>query len=262
MDHACWICGLPFEQIAAQPQIQFPFTPSQSEPPLHHQFLPTMAPQSFPNSPSDPWFIAQQQRAYGNPLTLQGRQLAHVQQLARGAHMANIALQDQFRQQTNMAMAYTGFGTPSNPIDVTDSPPQQRVLQTNTMIPNFTLPGGPLNNGWPTPLNPFAGPSSSKPVDPAQYLSRLPYDYNVPNPSQDEIKELLANIRPDEDIKLEDKDAIVSGLAPNMRLMKHQQMGLAWMQKMEESRNKGGILADEMGLGKTIQRYFSSWMLI
>jgi SNF2 family DNA or RNA helicase len=33
-------------------------------------------------------------------------------------------------------------------------------------------------------------------------------------------------------------------------------MGLAWMQKMEESKNKGGILADEMGLGKTIQRYF------
>jgi hypothetical protein len=176
--------------------------------------------------------------------------------------MSNIEFQDQFRQHTNMASAYPGFGTPSNPIDVSDSPPQQRVLQTNTMIPNFSFLGGPPNNGWPTPLNPFAGPSSSKPVDPAQYLSRIPYDYNVPNPSQDEIKELLANIRPDEDIKLEDKDAIVAGLAPNMRLMKHQQMGLAWMQKMEESKNKGGILADEMGLGKTIQRYFSSSMLI
>ena len=32
-------------------------------------------------------------------------------------------------------------------------------------------------------------------------------------------------------------------------------MGLAWMQKMEKSKNKGGLLADEMGLGKTIQRY-------
>jgi len=32
-------------------------------------------------------------------------------------------------------------------------------------------------------------------------------------------------------------------------------MGLAWMQKMEDSKNKGGLLADEMGLGKTIQRY-------
>jgi len=32
-------------------------------------------------------------------------------------------------------------------------------------------------------------------------------------------------------------------------------MGLIWMQKMEDSKNKGGLLADEMGLGKTIQRY-------
>ena len=32
-------------------------------------------------------------------------------------------------------------------------------------------------------------------------------------------------------------------------------MGLAWMQKMEDGKNKGGLLADEMGLGKTIQRY-------
>ena len=31
-------------------------------------------------------------------------------------------------------------------------------------------------------------------------------------------------------------------------------MGLAWMQKMESGKNKGGLLADEMGLGKTIQR--------
>ena len=30
------------------------------------------------------------------------------------------------------------------------------------------------------------------------------------------------------------------------------------MQKMEESKNKGGILADEMGLGKTIQRFLFS----
>jgi SNF2 family DNA or RNA helicase len=35
-------------------------------------------------------------------------------------------------------------------------------------------------------------------------------------------------------------------------------MGLVWMQKMEESKNKGGILADEMGLGKTIQRFLFS----
>ena len=50
------------------------------------------------------------------------------------------------------------------------------------------------------------------------------YDWNVPGPSTEEIKDLLSNIRPDEDIKVEDKDAIIEGMAPQMRLMKHQQV--------------------------------------
>ena len=39
-------------------------------------------------------------------------------------------------------------------------------------------------------------------------------------------------------------------------------MGVAWMQKMEDGKNKGGLLADEMGLGKTIQRYPFPWSRI
>lgn len=35
-------------------------------------------------------------------------------------------------------------------------------------------------------------------------------------------------------------------------LKEYQKIGLTWLLKMEESRNKGGILADEMGLGKTV----------
>jgi len=149
------------------------------------------------------------------------------------------------------------MGTSSNPISITDSPPETRVLQSNTQIPNISLPQSvaALNNGWPVSQNPFTAPSTSN--DPAHYLSRIPYNFPAPNPSVDEIKELLANIRPDEDIKVEDKDAIIPGLAGHMRLMKHQQMGLAWMQKMEDGKNKGGLLADEMGLGKTIQRYLN-----
>ena len=50
------------------------------------------------------------------------------------------------------------------------------------------------------------------------------YDWNVPGPSTEEIKDLLSNIRPDEEIKVEDKDAILDGMAPQMRLMKHQQV--------------------------------------
>jgi hypothetical protein len=36
-------------------------------------------------------------------------------------------------------------------------------------------------------------------------------------------------------------------------LKEYQKIGLTWLVKMEESRNKGGILADEMGLGKTVR---------
>ena len=50
------------------------------------------------------------------------------------------------------------------------------------------------------------------------------YDWNVPGLSTEEIKDLLSNIRPDEDIKVEDKDAIIEGMALQMRLMKHQQV--------------------------------------
>lgn len=196
----------------------------------------------------------QQQQQSNSPYHQMQRLQQHQQYLhqIREAHRL---------QRQQMAMSYTpfgtGIGTSSNPISLDDSPPQTRTLQSNTHIPNFSLPQSmaALNNGWPVNLtNPFSSQSTTN--DPALYLTRIPHDYPVPNPSADEIKELLANIRPDEDIKVEDKDAIIPGLAPQMRLMKHQQMGLAWMQKMEEGKNKGGLLADEMGLGKTIQRYF------
>lgn len=35
-------------------------------------------------------------------------------------------------------------------------------------------------------------------------------------------------------------------------LKEYQKIGLSWLIKMEDGRNKGGILADEMGLGKTV----------
>jgi hypothetical protein len=51
-----------------------------------------------------------------------------------------------------------------------------------------------------------------------------PGDYSVPAPDAKEIEELLSNIRPDEDIEV-DKDAVIPGLASQVRLMKHQQAG-------------------------------------
>ncbi|KAL1647720.1 hypothetical protein SLS58_002521 [Diplodia intermedia] len=65
------------------------------------------------------------------------------------------------------------------------------------------------------------------------------------------VKQLLGNIRPDEDVPPERRLATPEGMA--IQLMEHQKLGVAWMKKMEEGSNKGGVLADEMGLGKTVQ---------
>lgn len=66
-----------------------------------------------------------------------------------------------------------------------------------------------------------------------------------------DLKDLLNNIRPDEDSENDDMAATPPELA--ITLLKHQRMGLTWLLRMEESNSKGSILADDMGLGKTIQ---------
>ncbi|KAK1779954.1 SNF2 family N-terminal domain-containing protein [Copromyces sp. CBS 386.78] len=67
---------------------------------------------------------------------------------------------------------------------------------------------------------------------------------------EDEIKKLLSNIRPDEDIPPEERGETPPDL--KYSLYPHQQLALKWMTDMEEGHNRGGILADDMGLGKTI----------
>ena len=79
-----------------------------------------------------------------------------------------------------------------------------------------------------------------------------PWETVDPQQTQEEIRQLLHNIRPDEEIDpSEASENQPEGL--KAKLMPHQVKGLAWMKKMEEGSNKGGILADDMGLGKTIQ---------
>ena len=79
------------------------------------------------------------------------------------------------------------------------------------------------------------------------------YDYlsNDPTRTKEEIKSLLENIRPDEDLPPQNREGTPEAMM--YPLMEHQKLGLAWMKNMEEGSNKGGILADDMGLGKTIQ---------
>ena len=84
-----------------------------------------------------------------------------------------------------------------------------------------------------------------------RYIDRVNYLTNDPTRTTAEIKSLLENIRPDEDLPPENREGTPDAM--KYPLMEHQKLGLAWMMKMEEGSNKGGILADDMGLGKTIQ---------
>ncbi|KAF2139902.1 uncharacterized protein K452DRAFT_352212, partial [Aplosporella prunicola CBS 121167] len=68
---------------------------------------------------------------------------------------------------------------------------------------------------------------------------------------QEDLKKMLANIRPDDEIPPNLREGTPEAMVHP--LMEHQKLGLAWLKKMEEGSTKGGILADDMGLGKTIQ---------
>ena len=72
-----------------------------------------------------------------------------------------------------------------------------------------------------------------------------------PNKTKEEIVQLLENIRPDEELPPHLREGGPTSL--KVALMEHQKLGLSWLKKQEESKNKGSILADDMGLGKTIQ---------
>lgn len=74
--------------------------------------------------------------------------------------------------------------------------------------------------------------------------------HDDPRKTAEEIKDLLANIRPDEDIPEEDRIGTPEQL--RYALYAHQQLALQWMMDSEKGKNQGGILADDMGLGKTI----------
>lgn len=73
-----------------------------------------------------------------------------------------------------------------------------------------------------------------------QYISRVDYVTNDPTRTAAEIKTLLENIRPDEELPPENREGTPEAM--KYSLMEHQKLGLSWMKSMEEGSNKGGIL--------------------
>jgi hypothetical protein len=216
----CWGCSNTLTPVAQATQAQSPWT-SPFAAPAPNQFAAQQASLEQARQWSAP-FLASPIAAVDPDHARRLREFMLQQQ--RQQQQNWFANQQQLNRTSSNS---SGFGTSSNPIALDDD--TVPVLQNHTQFPSFGIPRAPLinnpflNNGWTPQPNPFA-PSMPIKMDPSQYLNRVPYDYPVPNPSQDDIKELLANIRPDEDIKIEDTDAIIPGLASHMRLMKHQQV--------------------------------------
>ena len=154
-------------------------------------------------------------------------------------------------------------------------PQHNGVLNYSHLASTFDLGNGLagpglVNNGYHLPPpSPFAGLPSladtinrtnnydwtamtdgeGKPLD--SRLANYIDDYvNDPRKTEEEIQQLLSNIRPDMDIDEEARGETPEAL--RYPLYVHQQLALKWMVNMEQGSNKGGILADDMGLGKTI----------
>lgn len=71
-------------------------------------------------------------------------------------------------------------------------------------------------------------------------IYRQRYDYIAHDPTRTarEMKELLENIRPDEDLPPENREGTPAAMV--YPLMEHQKLGVAWMRRMEEGSNRGG----------------------
>lgn len=207
----CWMCTAPYTHLNAS-ETANPVPTDQQQ--LH------WVPPYVTQIQQQPLMVMGQRHQPLSRQQLSEPQRMRQQQIQRQQQL----LQIRYLQQLSTSVNSNGVGTSSNPINLGDSPPLVRTPQIPS-FPSFPFPqpNPPvLNGGWPASYsNPFAAQAVK---DPAAYITQ--YDYSGSTPSSEEIKDLLANIRPDEDIKVEDKDAIIPGLARQMRLMKHQQVVL------------------------------------
>ncbi|OAA55488.1 SNF2-related protein [Cordyceps fumosorosea ARSEF 2679] len=141
------------------------------------------------------------------------------------------------------------------PFGLSPSQPPTKVLGSTTWP---TLPSTSMNDiinrtsafSYTAAATASAARSGYHPHMPDRMRYFLDMSEDQDKISDKELEDLLANIRPDEDIPLGEREETVEGL--KVKIYRHQQAALKWMQNMEDGSNKGGILADDMGLGKTV----------
>ena len=185
---------------------------------------------------------------------------ADIEEISATAFPANPRYPYSTNGSTSYNPGYSPYANPASMPGAFPGPPQYGSAAGSSVYNSTPYNSSGFKFGATNPYTMSTGVaglmraagSFMNPVDLDRYASQMP-EFSDPAKTQEEILDLLKNIRPDEELTAEQKDFVPAGLKSGMTLMPHQALGVGWLSKIEEGTNKGGILADDMGLGKTLQ---------